>query len=216
MNAFSQAGPQIQVVGGGQNTWMFNEADSDEGDALDYEPTFGTTVGVKGALFLSQSVGIETGLILSKQGQAYEHTIGGGNQTFNYESSRTLTYIKIPLLLHFRSQPDQPAYFSAMIGPQVSLLNDFSSDADNSLSRFRWGEKSDYESQVTDIVLAFGPGFSLSDKLKLDLHFRFDYGLTDAEDKSSGHWNNIFKAERPETFNATGGLQLGLTYALGG
>jgi hypothetical protein len=215
--SFAQQGAQIQVLGGGQSTWMFNQADSDEGDALDYQPTFGSHYGIKAAFFFTDKIGLETGFIISQQGQDYEHQINIGNQEVNYETSRTLTYSKIPVLLHLRSQPDEPAYFSAMIGPQFSLLNDLSSSSDNALGKGAWGEKADYESTVTDVVLAFGPGFSLSDKLKLDVHFRFDYGLTDAEDKSSDHWKNPLQdEERPDTHNATGALQVGLTYGFGG
>lgn len=212
-SAFSQSGVQVSVAGGPQSTWMLNQADSDEGEALDYSPTYGSHYGIKVGFFFSDKVGLQTGFIRSSQGQEYDHTAFGSD----FESERSLTYNKIPVLLRFRSQPDEPAYFNLMVGPQFSILSAFSSDIGGNANFNFWGEKSDYTGTTTDLVLGFGPGFSLTDKFKLDLQFRFDYSLTDAEDKDASRWNNpFFNDDRPATHNLTGALQLGLTYGFGG
>lgn len=211
----AQKGPQIGVFGGPQSTWMFNQDDSDEGDQLDYQPTYGSQMGVRAGFFFSDKVGLEAGFFRSSQGQKYKHVFEFGGNEEEYESERSLTYNKIPILLHLRSQPDEAAYFSVVVGPQFSMLSGMSSSNDFpsgfGLQANSWGDESDYEEMTTDIVLGFGPGFSLTDFLKLDLHFRFDYSFTDAENKSEG-WSD----DRPITNNVTGALQLGLVYGFGG
>ncbi len=214
-NSLAQKGPQISVMGGGHTTWMLNTADFDEGKFLNFQSTFGSQYGIKAAYFFSESVGLEAGFLRAVQGQQYEHTIETFTGEETFESQRTLIYNKIPVLLHLRSAPENAAYFSAMIGPQFSFLSSFS----QSTERFGniWGDRADYEDNTVDMILGFGPGFSISDALKVDLHFRFSYAFTDAENKSSDHWDNgWWDDERPVTNNATGGLQLGITYGFGG
>lgn len=209
--AQSQKSFQLTAAGAGQNTWMFNKDDSDEGESLDYQPTFGAAFGVKAGYFFNESIGIESGFIFSQQGQNYKHQIETRSGKETYFSGRSLTYYKIPLLLHFRSQPSETAYFTATLGPQISLLGDFSQTADEGFFQNAWGEKKDYSSTTMDVVLGFGPGFSLSRNIKLDVQFRFDYSFSDAEDKDEG-WSD----DRASTNNVTGGLQLGFTYGFGG
>ncbi|MFB6258413.1 MAG: outer membrane beta-barrel protein [Flavobacteriales bacterium] len=211
-SASAQKGVQVQLVGGAQNTWMFNNDDSDAGDHLDYQPTFGPHYGVRTGYFFTENIGVETGYVLFKHGQKYKHTLKTGSKEETFHSERILSYAKIPLLFHFRSQPGKTAFFTVIVGPQISMMNSLSTSSDGKIVKGIWGGSDAYASTTTDVVLGFGPGFSLSDKLKLDLHFRFDYSFTDAENKKADHWDD----ERPITNNASGGLQLGLTYGIGG
>jgi hypothetical protein len=82
-----------------------------------------------------------------------------------------------------------------------------------------------YESSGVDAVLNLGAGYNLTSNFVLTAQVNFDYGLTDAEDKSFRYSISIpgvgtaneraYTTNRSTTNNATVGLRIGLAYKFG-
>jgi hypothetical protein len=136
-----------------------------------------------------------------------------------YTAKVSLTYLKIPILLKLTSNTDKTAFFYLNVGPQFDILLSASQTLNGntvSYSFFNFTTKQLYESSGIDAVLNIGAGFNLTKNLVLTTQVNFDYGLTDAEDKSfvfpGSVSNHVYATNRSATANATTGLRLGLSY----
>ena len=221
-----------------QNSVLINEADFAEGDELNFASTWGRAYGVMAGYNFTDKISIRTNILLSSQGQKYVgdlsqfqnidsgsyamNTVGqkfiAGNLSNDYTAEVKLNYIKLPFLLKINSDPDEAAFFSFEIGPQINILSSATHIIDDktvSYSPFNFETKDLYNSSTFAVAFGLGADFSLTDNLKLNANLRFDYGLTDAENKAfevSGR--KAWSEDRPATNPATGGLMLGLTYVL--
>ncbi len=157
-----------------------------------------------------------------------------------YNAQISLTYFKIPVLFKLTSNTEKTTFFYMNVGPQFNILlsaseslngNTVTYTSTNPLSAFSFSTKQLFESSGVDVVLNLGTGFNLSSNLVLTAQINFDYGLTDAEDKSFEFPISIYTpafsstptteevhaytSNRSSNNNATVGLRIGLAYKFG-
>lgn len=206
LSAFSQKGIEIGFDVMPQTHWIMNKSDFDLGNQLDHVPTFNLAFGVHFGVNFSNTLGLHTGLLYSSQGQNYEDK--RGLTTVDY--AQELTYLKIPLLLKFNSNPDNGAYFIGMVGPQLGLLTKVEQTGDVPSSVSFPTVKDAYKSADIGGVVGFGLGINLSEDIKLGILFRFDGSLGDIENKDDSVWN----LNRENSSNVTGGVMFSLNYII--
>lgn len=216
-NVFAQKGIQVGAGWLPQTTWLLNKNDFDAGDELDHVPTFklssvGATIGYN----FTNSIGIKSGFILSSQGQKYEGKI----LNTKAEWERQLSYLKIPLLFHFNTNPEANTMFVLEAGIQLAKLTSAKymvqgeevifkdTNGDNIATTEFW------KSSLIQPTFAFGPAFNMG-KLTLNALLRFDGDLSDAENKDAKIGTvSVYSANREANKNVTGGLWLTLNYKL--
>lgn len=161
-----------------QMCWIFNSFDADEGGELDYVPTFHPSFGLDLAYRLDPHFALQSGLIYSSQGQKYETA---GNEDADYKTD--LKYLKIPLLLDYRSKPEGKMGLVLQGGFQLALLSSAESSRENVFgyySSLYKDVKDFYESTAIDFVLGVGAEYKSGSHV-FRLLFRADYSLTDIE-----------------------------------
>lgn len=240
-SVYAQKGLEIGLRGMPQNTWLLNEADFGEGEELNYELTWGSAYGLMVGYNFSDKMGLRVNALMSSEGQkfvgnfsmpqnidstAYSSLAAGqkflyGDTSITYTAQVKLDYIKVPLLLKFNSNPTSGgAFFTFEVGPQINLLRSAKHTIDGKTVDYSivdFNTKDLYNETVIAVAFGLGADINLSEKLKLNANFRFDYGITDTENKDfaiSG--SKLWEPARPATHSATGGLMLGLTYVIGG
>lgn len=176
-----------------QTTWMFNQQDSDAGPEFDYNTTFSFAVGGEAGLAFSENVGVGIELLYSSEGQKFD--------TFDVNFAKKLNYLKIPVLLNLWAPAWHQTSFLAQVGPQASLLlSSALKDANgNSIT-----DPVAYSTAAFGVVLFLGASIA-TEAGAIVAGLRLDYGLTDAEDKSSF----TAPAGRSAVNTATGGIVLG-------
>jgi hypothetical protein len=217
---FAQKGLEFGVRVMPQATGIINDDDFAEGDDLNFSTTIHVAYGVHVGYNFSNNLGIQTGLLVSQQGQKY---VDDSPTPATATSETRSNYLKIPLLLKFNTNPSKGAQFVGTLGVQFGLLNSvdgFVNDENVSddLEAVLGKEfKEAYNSSDLAAVLGLGARFRLSDKMQLGTHLRLDYSLSDIENKdfTIGVFN-YWGTDRAASKNATVGLMLELNYALGG
>lgn len=150
----------------------------------------------------------ELNLLYASQGQNYTRTLATGGTR---DSSVSLEYIKVPLMLKYRTNPDKRVMFTASLGPQLNFLIRARQYADgkqlpDTLTSKSFEVRDLYNPTDISVVAGLGIDVKLTQQLHLGIQARYDVSLMDAEDRS-------FKAAgRSMTFNSAVGLNVGLTY----
>lgn len=219
-----------------QTTWMFNSHNSDNAH-FRYVSTWGVAHGLHFAYHFKPTVGVGFDLIFSRQGQKFEE-----QRNTEYTNRITLKYVKLPILLHFTSDPEKPVVFAGQFGPQFAFLTKGELEVNQLQTMISplfapiipgtYEVKDHYAPVNIGWVLGFGLGTSFgTDFLAMTLQLRFDFAFTDAEDKPdvlsdidaySKAWYyyfypsdvNLSAADRPKTFHATGGIEICFKYIL--
>lgn len=212
-----------------QSVWMFNGDNSDNA-GYRYVSTWGVAHGPSLAYWFKPTVGVGLDLLFSKQGQKFQV-----RKDSEFTNQLTLKYIKLPILLHFSSDPEQPVMFTGQFGPQFAFLTKGELDVEEAGGVFVPGNtydvKTGYKSTNIGWVLGFGMGTNFgTDFLGMTIQLRFDFGFTDAENKPDDdklaatlasdpksyyyYYSSPDPAERPTTFNTTGGIEIGFKYIL--
>ena len=117
--AFAQEGFHIGVRGGTIGSYIYNQdlSNSDK-DYVESRQKFGSSVAITTDYHFSETVGLGIDLNFVNIGQSYiYYNSGEVNATLN------ANYMRIPLLLHFNSDPGSSVMFKGFFGPQISLLN---------------------------------------------------------------------------------------------
>ncbi|MCS7188869.1 MAG: porin family protein [Bacteroidia bacterium] len=187
-----------------QNTWLFNQDDSDAGPILDYEVTWGFAGGLTVSYNFTDYLGAGLDILYSSQGQKYKGTENNTQLT----AQTRLNYLKLPILFRFNSDPNSPVQFNFFIGPQLNFLLSYTDKAEwksgvSTIAGEAKGKEFEYTIQLggvttsekgklTDLAyssflfgaaVGLGVGFKLTDEVSLTLHFRGDYAFGDAENK---------------------------------
>ncbi|MDZ4845456.1 MAG: porin family protein [Chitinophagales bacterium] len=215
-----------------QSTWMFNGDNSDNAKYR-FVSTWGVAHGPSLAYYFKPTVGVGFDLIFSKQGQKFQV-----QKDSDFTNHLTLRYLKLPILLHFSTDPEQPVMFTGQFGPQFAFLTKGELEVEQTIPGTilipgTYDEvKVGYKPVNIGCVLGFGIGTSFgTDFLAMTVQLRFDFGFTDAEDKPSddellstigsdqeGYHYYYSSApnysDRPTTFNTTAGIEIGFKYIL--
>jgi opacity protein-like surface antigen len=238
---FAQRGLQLGVRIAPQMTYYNNADDNDEGPSLDIVfPSGGVQGGLSVDYHFSDNVGVGLNFLYSGQSAKYEGvTEVAGVTLATFERTAKFGYFKIPLLFTFNTNPDGGSMLLVSTGPQLSFLTGakfestttptggsaqtFTESDFQRLNNFKFQET--FSSSTFDWVFNIGARFKVADNMYIDAGFRFDYTLTDPEDKdftipntNVKYWqteqNNGTLKPRAKSSWITGGLNLGFTYVL--
>ncbi len=249
-SSFAQKGFEVGLRGMFKNNWLINNQDFAEGPALDFKATFGQSYGISLGYNFTDYIGVRTNVLYAQTGQKYEGDFQGATfeegaysnytglqYTFSspsksstdYTAEVSLKYIKVPLMFRANSFPYKGAFFSFLIGPQLNYLsgathyiNDTKVNYKKDMPVEDFSTKKAYNEIHFGAVMGLGADISLTDLLKLNINFRFDYSFQDIENKNATwtiansedkFWDNdSWDQKRGPTNAASGGLMIGLTY----
>ncbi|MCD6011093.1 MAG: hypothetical protein K0Q79_955 [Flavipsychrobacter sp.] len=227
-----------------QGTALLNNSDQAAGPELDAKIHTTAAFGIGGSYMFSSHLGAGIDFLYSKQGHGYKGSVADipttsapdlsktfqGMASMNsipfagtYTARRELTYIKIPIMLKFTGKNTKKVYFSSFIGPQISLLSGAKykvNEVDINLNSINMTAKDAYKKVSVDLAFGVGAAANLSKNISLSAHFRVDYGLGDAEDKSktytttgpNGGTVKFYPTGRATTNNITAGALISFNY----
>jgi len=206
-NARAQQGFQFGVQGIPQMSWLMNKDDRNNGN-FEYLNTYDAAFGLYSQYGFNESMAIGLDAIYSLQGQRYK--------LFGTERYRRVEYLKIPITFINYIYLTERVNLFYKIGPQLGIvatarLTD--KDGNNIVS----DQKGAYENAELDIMAAAGVGIKINERFVLDLAVRYDFGVTDAENKDYQHNftsttgnGGASPSDRAVTNNMTLGLAVGL------
>ncbi len=159
------------------------------------------SAGVEGIYWFERNFGLGAQFLLWNGGASY--TGVDSNVKRPYSAATKLSYIKLPVLFHFKSfnryHPNRRLRFNGYFGPYVAILNDYSdlayyNDDKSNIYKVEGGtisgggldgtfEGQFYKSFELGFVSGFGIEFRLWRRTVLAISLRGDYGITDVEDK---------------------------------
>ncbi|MEM0998369.1 MAG: porin family protein [Bacteroidota bacterium] len=207
----AQDGIHVSLMGAPQNTWIFNRQPLDTARTnFDYEITWGFAGMLELGYNFGPPFGLRTGAIYSSQGQRFTSNDSTGR---SIATRRQLTYLKIPLLLHFNSDPG-PVMFTLEVGPQIGLLLNSEVSDDGTPVIFPFDADQLY--QVNDISFAWsiGAAFALTKGVQFVIQHRGDYSLFDVENKSfTFQGQTIYDINRDRALNCTLGIMAGFDFS---
>lgn len=179
----------------------------------DAEPQFGWALGVGANYHFTPTFGLGADLIWSNEKQK----IAFGDS----EAENTFNFIKVPLLVHFNSDPSGSSVpFLGYVGVQFTMMQGVTMTVDGEevdvVSDPSTGEEVDAETLFEDnnmgVVLGLGPGFMVGDHLMITTIVRWDYHFNNSENPDAG----LFGDNRGETHHTSVGLDLGVRLIIGG
>lgn len=217
MHLLAQKGLHLGIGGGVTNTWILNQDDSDASrDTFSYKFTVGYSPMIKLGYNFADPIGIHVGLAYSKQGQKSTTTdsIAGEKRVFTLK--RDLRYLKIPLLLHINSAPND-VMFRMELGPQIGILMDANYLVDNSPinpnSTGTFDPVDLFEPNDLSFTWALGAQFQFGKVAAFYIEHRGDYGFADIENKTiKFNGSPFFPGDRSVSQNLTLGLYAGFEF----
>jgi len=231
--AFAQKGLHLGLRLQPQISYMNQGEISAMNDQIDYViPSYGFAGGLAVGYHFTDNVGVELGLLYSAQKQEFKGNIAGlGSEV---KSSLGLNYFKLPLLFVANTSPEVGTQFSFGIGPQLGILTgakqEFNGNEVVAIDGVNYAAKDVYQQIEFGVAMQLGVRFKVTDEIFIDAALRFDYGITDAENKeatlSNGQkfFSDTYAADsnpftvggnnRGALNNITGALMIGGTYVL--
>lgn len=198
--AHAQKGLNVSVKATPHLSWMLN-ADDNDVPTFERKAIFGASFGVGAGYNFTDNLGVGLDVLYSMQGQKQE--------VLGIETATKVSYLKIPLMFTYNTNPDARVMFTAKAGPQIGLrLSSKVTDADN--NDIIDDANDIYSSTDFGAVVGAGVRFSLTERLKLDAGVRADYSFTNAEDEDF----SLYTPGRATTNNMTTGIEIGLRYQL--
>jgi hypothetical protein len=211
----AQKGLHVGFIGGPQFVAQLNKQDFDDAnvryDGVTVRAAFGPTVNYH----FNDGIGLGTQFLFSYQGLKY-------TDLANNEYFRKVTYMKLPILFHANSSPDNVVGGYFYFGPQFSFMlrndgeiNGISLKDNNSIG---YSIYSDAHKTVTiGAALGFGILFNVMDgKLQPHLGLRIDGDFTSAfdDEKSKNILSTNGTGIRNATHNVAGLIEIGVKYVL--
>jgi hypothetical protein len=199
-NATAQKGFYISTQAAPQLGVMFN-ADDVKGAQTDYKLKGAGTFGIGAGYHFSRNMGIGTELMYAGLRQRYLY----GDQ----EYTQRFTYLTIPLLFTFNSNPDALVMFTAKGGPQVGILLE-SSVADATDVTLNGDTKDKYQSVNAGAIVGAGGSLRLTSAMYFNMGLRIEGTFTNTE--KTGYQNYV--KGRAKTYLFSTGVEFGIKYFL--
>jgi opacity protein-like surface antigen len=196
--ASAQKGFYIGVQGQQQLSGMYNSDDADNAK-FDYKASPSTAFGLNGGYNFNKHIGVSAEAMYSIEGQRYELN--------NVEFRKKISYVKVPLLFTYNTNPAAKVMFIAKAGPQIGLLtkaNLKNGDGDVLVK----DTKDSYETVTFGAAAGAGVRVNLAKHLFLDAGLKFDGNFTNSEVKTVNETN----VARAKTYNMNGGIEAGIKY----
>lgn len=209
----AQEGLHIGFYAGPQNSRILNQENMVPGrTALESTSIWSFNAMGKIGYNIGPPFGFHLGVIYSQQGgvQSSVDTLLGRRIT----NEQSLTYIKIPLYLHFNSDP-APAMFTFEVGPQIGLLQSASIVDDGVEAVVTGGTDQLYKPNDLAFAWSIGAEFALTEWVHVAVTHRGDYSILDIENKDFMVGNQpFFENSRGKANNLTLSFQAGLIFCV--
>ena len=193
--ATGQKGLHLGIEVTPQISWILNNDDQTNAQ-FKYLNTLSGSFGITSHYFFSNGFGAGINVLYSSQGQRYKLN--------EIELTKKAEYLKLPLLAIYNYSITNTINFIGKIGPQLSIIMGAQlTDIDgNDLVH---NHKEAYQNYEVGIVISTGIANKITEHIYLDASMRFDYGITDAENKNYN--KNI---NNPLEVPITNGYSLGI------
>lgn len=225
----AQEGLHLGFKAGPQFTGMFNKEDNDNPDFRLQAVTLRAAFGPTFSYHFSDGVGIGTELLFSYVGQKYK-------DRSDFEYIRKVTYLKLPILVHFNSDPDKTGMFKGYVGPQFAFPLKATEEID--FLGLPEADTEGFYKPTIGLALGLGAGINVTDYLQINIGIRLDGTFTDAIDQDKiipvldnpnpGPDQSMYdqydvsgifsvdrdKGERKTTFTAAALIEIGVKYIL--
>lgn len=210
-SAKAQKGLQIGIEGNPQFGWLVNQDDMDS-DLHEDLGSYGGAFGISGQYGFNENMGVGLNVLYSFQGSRYKWK--------SVERTKSLQYLKIPLMYVFNVSIGTDVMFIGKIGPQLGLLTQatlLDKDREKIIDDFSKA----FMSYDIGAMASAGISYKLSDYISIDASARYDIGGTNAEDEDYDlNIHNPDDIETPApassprgaTRNMTLGLTIGVRY----
>ena len=121
---FAQKGLEITAGFTPGISFILNDEDLAEGQALNIQPTFAFQTGLTLGYNFSERIGLATGIGLASLGQSYTTDYDNVAEDDQIKYDRKLNYIRVPLLLRVGGDPTAPssAFFRLFLSTSNPLL----------------------------------------------------------------------------------------------
>lgn len=196
----AQKGFSLSVKAIPQFSFLHNSDDNDN-NRLDTKTTFKAGFGIGSAYNFNDKIGIGLDVLYSLQGQKYDTASG--------EINKKLSYLKLPVLFSYNTDPSKTVSFIGKVGPQLSILTTAKLE-DGEGEKLVAEGKDVYKNVTWGGVASAGAQFKLSQRFYLGTSVRFDYDFSNAEDEKYRYYSQ----GRATTHNMTAGLETSLKYVL--
>ncbi|MCB9065167.1 MAG: PorT family protein [Chitinophagales bacterium] len=197
-SAFAQKGFHVGAQGAQNFTGMYNQDDADN-DKFNYKATTGQTFGLSGGYNFNKHLGVAVEAMYSFEGQKFEVN----NNTFKTK----LSYVKVPVLFTYNTNPEAKIMFTAKAGPQIGMLTRATLKNDDGDVLIK-DNKDNYENITFGAVAGAGARMNIAKNLYLDAALRLDGNFTNSEVESFNEAN----VERAKSYNMNAGLEVGIKY----
>lgn len=198
--ANAQKGFYIGIQGAQNVSAMFNKDDADN-DKFDYKATNAETFGVSGGYNFNKHMGVAAEAMYSIEGQRFELN--------NVEFTKRLSYIKIPVLFTYNTNPEAKVMLTAKAGPQLGILMD-AKLKDGNHDVLIDDTKDNYKSITFGAMAGVGARVNLAKNLFLDAGLRFDGNFANIEEDQPVAVEG--STTRANTYNFNAGVEVGVKY----
>lgn len=199
--ASAQEGFYIGIQGAQNFSAMFNKDDVDN-DNFNYKATTAEMFGVSGGYNFNKHMGVAAEAVYSIEGQRFELN--------NAEFTKRLSYLKIPVLFSYNTNPEAKVMLTAKAGPQLGILMD-ARLKDSNGDVLNKDTKDDYKTITFGAMAGVGARVNLAKNLYLDAGLRFDGNFANVEeDKVVTETKTT--TDRANTYNFNAGVEVGIKY----
>lgn len=240
---FSQKGIELGVEFTPAATLILNDEDFAAGDDLNFQGTFGFNTGLSVGYNFNDGLGLVSGIIFSQQGQnyvtAFDGVAKGDQDVFN----RTLSYVRLPLLLKINSDPSASSGTYFRFGPHFdfltgakysydakgSVLNPYDTNGEISLlTDPDYKDLNIYNKFVFGITLEFGGSANINENMKITFMLSLSGNLNSEGDqvvdattigsilnpRTPLKYAKDSAGDRSAAYNVMGGLNVGFRYTI--
>ncbi|MBX9850865.1 MAG: PorT family protein [Cytophagaceae bacterium] len=222
-----------------QKTTISNSISDKDDDIYQNKTTFAGGGGISFTYWINKQIGLQTGLMYISHNQKFvsklfvRDSMGGPGSTKEVKGKKRLDYLKVPLLLTYKYNVSRKFGVFMFAGPQFAYL--LKGDGaiiiyqqyDDGQSDFYDlpPSSSDYYNKfLIDVALGGTLNFRLSSELSVNTGLRFDWSISDVENKdattaygSEERPTYLFgDADRKKAHNSSIGILLGITYTFCG
>ncbi|BDS09681.1 porin family protein [Aureispira anguillae] len=235
-NIFAQKGLEITVGFTPGLSFMLNDEDLAEGQALNIQPTFGFQTGLTVGYNFSERIGLATGIGYAALGQNYTTDYDGWAKDDQIKYDRKTSYIRVPVLLRVGGDPTASTsaflrfgphfdFLSSAIGRNYGSKNNPTDVSRNyrDVSKLLSSDKAEiYKSFVLGLTLEVGGKIRINDQMGVLVLFHLETSLTNPEGEDAAYTiysgfpssGTLTSPERAGTWSLMAGLNIGFQYAL--
>jgi len=212
----AQVGIEIGLRLVPQSTWLYQFTSNNNHDNT-FSERINLAYGLNSTLYLADNLGIQSGVLVSTQGQRYDAT--------QNISKKQLSYVKIPILLQLNSSRQASLSVVGALGVQwhkllVANHLDLTNTPISIPDSLGYTTIDLYHKTGWDILGNIGLLVNLSDRSNLKLLFRADYtpiGIenTDFTYTVSGREEPYYPNNFVPSHHFTAGIQFEINYLIG-